>query len=261
MVKACEVVGDRVWNAGLTGIRPSSPRPFVQKSVSYDVAFGGVDQESEDPAEHGAYALNPVGRGFRKHLKTAWVDGRPLPNIEQPGHPVTSPTHKYLPMAYGPIARGWQPRASFAGTYDQTWLDDDFPFLPKDFDERYYQAAPPDQQLPLPKAPMDVALLNFTPDGVRRFVLPHFEAPVHVFPRQGGREHLTAHLDTLVFEPDQEHFLMTWRATRPLKRSLHEIAQVMVGKKGREWWQQREQVIFPIPVVMVPMPRRDVAPA
>jgi hypothetical protein len=33
---------------------------------------------------------------------------------------------------------------------------------------------------------------------------------------------------------------------------MHEIAQVLVGRKGREWWQQREQVAFPIPVVMVP---------
>ena len=46
---------------------------------------------------------------------------------------------------------------------------------------------------------------------------------------------------------------MTWRVARPLKKSMFEIAQVLVGKKGREWWQQREQVAFPIPVVMVPM--------
>ncbi|MCR5882469.1 hypothetical protein LRS03_06165 [Rhizobacter sp. J219] len=50
---------------------------------------------------------------------------------------------------------------------------------------------------------------------------------------------------------------MTWRTCVPLKKSLHEIAQVMVGKKGREWWQQRE-VSFPMPVLMVPM---DPAPA
>ncbi len=33
---------------------------------------------------------------------------------------------------------------------------------------------------------------------------------------------------------------------------MFEIAQVLVGKKGREWWQQREAIPFPIPVVMVP---------
>jgi hypothetical protein len=46
---------------------------------------------------------------------------------------------------------------------------------------------------------------------------------------------------------------MTWRMHRPLKRSMHEIAQILVGRKGKEWWQQREEVKFPIPVVMVPM--------
>jgi hypothetical protein len=53
-----------------------------------------------------------------------------------------------------------------------------FPFLPKDFDERYYQAAPDDQQVALPKGPMEVVLSGFTADGVRQFMLPHFEAPV-----------------------------------------------------------------------------------
>ncbi len=66
----------------------------------------------------------------------------------------------------------------------------------------------------------------------------------------------TATLDTIVFEPDRERFTMSWRVARPLKKSMHEIAQVLVGKKGAEWWQQREQVAFPIPVVMVPMDSR-----
>jgi len=30
-----------------------------------------------------------------------------------------------------------------------------------------------------------------------------------------------------------------------------------VGKKGKEWWQKREQVAFPIPVVMVPMDKAE----
>jgi hypothetical protein len=30
-----------------------------------------------------------------------------------------------------------------------------------------------------------------------------------------------------------------------------------VGRKGRDWWQQREQVAFPIPVVMVPMEKPE----
>jgi hypothetical protein len=255
MEKVFDVVGDRVWQAGLTGISASTPQPFTEMPISYDRAFGGSDRYSEDESEHDAYLPNPVGRGWHKHLKNAWVDGTPLPNTEEVGQGVGFPRDKYQPMALGPLGRGWPQRARFAGTYDQQWLDEVFPFLPKDFDERYYQAAPLDQQLPPPKGSMEVLLNSFTADGPRQFMLPHFDAPVHVFPKRGDREDLSAILDSIVFEPDLERFTMSWRVARPLKRNMHEIAQVLVGKKGKEWWQQREQIAFPIPVVMVPMDR------
>ncbi len=261
MVKEAEVVGPRVWKANIASISASEPEHFTCLPLSYDVAFGGVDKHPDDAGEHDAYLPNPAGRGWHKHLKTHWVDGSALPNLEVPGEPVTEPDGKYAPISFGPLARGWPARARFAGTYDQAWLDNDFPFLPKDFDERYFQAAPEDQQLPLPKGPLEVVLSGFTPDGERRFSLPYFDAPVHVFPKRGDREDLVASLDTIVFEPDAERFTMSWRVARPLKKNMHEIAQVLVGKKGKDWWQQREQVAFPIPVVMVPMGRAEVEPA
>jgi hypothetical protein len=56
-------------------------------------------------------------------------------------------------------------------------------------------------------------------------------------------------MDTVALEPDVARFTMTWRMARPLKKSLHEIAQVVVGSKGREWWQQREQVAIVTPTL------------
>ncbi len=237
MEKVFNVVGDRVWQAGLSGITASAPLPFTAKLVSYDTAFGGADRNSEDESEHDAFLPNPVGRGWHKHLKNAWVDGKPLPNTEELGKAVGFPGDNYKPMSLGPLGRGWPQRARYAGTYDQQWLDDVFPFLPEDFDERYYQAAPENQQVPLPKGPMEVVLNGFTADGVRQFMLPHFEAPVHVFPKRGEREFHSGTLDTIVFEPDIERLTMTWRVTRPLKKSIFEIAQVRVGIQGRERWQ------------------------
>jgi len=243
------VVGDRHWDAGAGGIGATPPQPFVVKPISYDVAFGGTDFNHEDSAKHAAYMANPVGRGFHRHLKSEWVDGKPMPNTEELNRPVTRPDEAYLPMAFGPIGRGWEPRSRYAGTYDQNWLDEHFPFLPPDFDEAYYQAAPLDQQLPVPVGGQEISLINLTPDGRRSFVIPGFEAPVHVFPKKGEREDLTATLDTIVLDPDHECLTMTWRVARPLKKNMFEIAQVLVGKKGKEWWQQREEVAFPIPVV------------
>lgn len=252
MVKQFDVVGDRVWHDGLVDIGISAPRPFTRMPISYGVAFGGVER-NEDSTECKVYAPNPVGRGWRSSLKGGRLDGQPLPNTEEPGLQVVSPVGVYRPMAFGPIGRNWKARARFAGTYDDRWLAESFPFLPSDFDDRYYQAAPPDQQIAVPDAPLEVALSGLTPDGERRFTLPHFEAPVHFFLRNEEREDHAARLDTIVFEPDEGRFTMCWRASQPLRRSIHEVAQVLVGKRGRAWWQQRDRPDFPIPVVMVPM--------
>lgn len=256
--KSMAVIGPRHWERGIASASATPPGVFVQQAISYDFAFGGIDAHHDDPSEHAAFMANPAGRGFHKHLRPDWVEGTPLPRTEELDHSVRSPDGEYRPMAYGPVGRGWQPRSAFAGTYDAHWLDKHFPFLPPDFDEQYYQAAPLDQQVPLnhfDAGPTEVVLANLTPHGLTRFTIPHLVAPVHVFPKKGEREDLTAALDTVLIEPDLQRFSLTWRVARPLKRNMFEVAQVLVGKKGREWWQQREQVAFPIPVVMVPMDR------
>ena len=53
-------------------------------------------------------------------------------------------------MAFGAISRNFASRYPLAGTYDQDWQDNVFPFLPRDFDPLYYQAAPPEQQMDYP---------------------------------------------------------------------------------------------------------------
>ena len=253
ITKSFAVVGHRHWRAGPASISPSDPEPFAVLPFSYDTAFGGMDNKHEDSSKHAAFMRNPVGKGFHKHLRSDWVDGAPLPNTEELNRPVTEPNGNFAPMSFGPIGRGWEPRYRYAGTYDQNWLDNIFPFLPSDFDEQYYQAAPLDQQVNGPLGGREVTLLNVTADGRRSLTIPSFEAPVHIFPKRGDRENLNATLDTMVLEPDRERLTMTWRVARPLKRNMFEIAQILVGKKGKEWWQQRQEVSFPIPVVMVPM--------
>lgn len=232
MRKEFDVVGDRVWQAGLVGVDISQPLPFARMPISYDRAFGGAVRPDEAGGERAVYAPNPVGRGWHGHSKAALIDGKPLPNTEVVGQVVQTPDGHYRPMALGPLGRGWEQRARYAGSYEPPWRDEVFPFLPADFDERYYQAAPEDQQIDCPQGPLAVALDGFTPDGTRSFVLPYFEAPVTVFPRHGGREAHVGVLDTLCFEPDEERFTMTWRVTRPLKKSIFEVAQVRVGLAG-----------------------------
>ncbi|EAR22484.1 DUF2169 family type VI secretion system accessory protein [Nitrococcus mobilis] len=238
--KAFNVVGDRVWEAGLVAISPGPPREFTVMPVSYDRAFGGLDNFHPDESKHSAYMANPVGRGYHRKLKGSLIDGTPMPNTEESGRRVKMPNLAYRPMAFGPLGRGWESRLGYAGTYDQHWLDNIFPFLPSDFRDEYYQAAPADQQIPYPQGGESVALLNLTPEGRTAFHLPAIEVPVVFFRKQGDRHETHAVVDTIALAPDAGLFTMTWRASIPLRRNIFEVPQVLAGKMSRAWWRARE---------------------
>jgi hypothetical protein len=246
--KSFSVVGDRAWFESY-GARSTAAEPFLTMPITYDRAFGGADLRHADPTEHAAFMANPTGRGFHKHLTREWLEGSRLPNTEEIGIAVTRPDGSYRPMSFGPLGRHWDPRRAYAGTYDQHWLDEEFPFLPADFDPLYYQSAPLDQQLALPIGEQSVHLQNLTIDGRRDFALPHFEAPIQIVPRDGKPEDLLASVDTILIEPDLERLTMTWRVARPLRKNMFEIAEVRIGRKGRDWWQQGRRN-FPLAVVV-----------
>lgn len=237
--KTFAVVGARHWQSRLAGVSASAPAPFVVRSVSYDNAFGGMDVHHPDPARHAAFDANPIGRGFHRHLNSEWVDGSPLPDTEELERPVEAPDGAYRPMALGPVGRGWAPRRRYAGTYDQDWVDNTFPFLPADFDGRYYQAAPPDQQIACPAGGEPVALVNLTPAGRTSFLLPALTVPVAFFRRRAGHDVVAATLDTIAIHADQGWLTLTWRASRVLRRDIFEVPQVLAGRMPRGWWRAR----------------------
>ncbi|MGP0001819.1 MAG: DUF2169 domain-containing protein [Acetobacteraceae bacterium] len=238
--KSFVVWGNREWRRAGVGYAPSTPEPFERMPVSYDNAFGGIDAAMRDPAQHGTYLPNPVGRGWHKHIYPELVVGKPVANTEEIGDPVRDPGGKYRPMAFGPIGRGWPSRIGYAGTYDQNWIDNVFPFLPADFDARYFQCASDDQQIAYPQGGETVLLVNLTPDGRREFVLPSAEMPIVFFRRRADRVAMNGTLDTLLFEPDAERFSMVWRASLRLQRDIFEVPQVTVGRMTRAWWRSIE---------------------
>lgn len=233
LMKSFDVVGNRVWQAGALYIAVSKPEPFTIMPISYNNAWGGVDKSQEDPSKHHFYPLNHAGIGYHEYTSGKYMDGKPLPNTEETGGKITNPKGKYRPMAFGPIGRAWQPRPKYAGTYDQKWLDNQAPFWPENFDYRYFQAASEDQQIPYPTGGEEVVLTNLTPEGTTRFRLPKMKMPVVVVPASGNEQQLATVIDTLVIEPDKKRFMLTWRASMPMKRSCFEIVQSIVGERLR----------------------------
>jgi len=239
--KSFDVVGNRVWNRGVLLVTPTDPKPFTVMPISYNNAFGGVDGSQKDPAKHRWYPSNHAGVGYHEYLDAEFVDGKPLPNTEETGRRVNHPSGKYQPMAFGPIGRAWQPRPKWAGTYDQKWLDEVFPFLPADFNYEYYQAAPQDQQISYPKGGDEVVLINLTPESTKTFRLPSDEVPV-VFRRNGLRERATQGvIDTVLLEPDAGRLTLLWRCSLPLRKNIFEVPEAVVGEMSRGWWRARAQ--------------------
>nr|WP_319490549.1 DUF2169 domain-containing protein [uncultured Desulfobacter sp.] len=248
VAKFFHVVGPRFWQKGMISISPTRPIPFTVMPFSYDTAFGGVDFSHSNEKKHKAFMENPIGKGFHDNLKNEEIHGTPLPNTEELKNPVTRPDGPYRPMGFGVVGRGWLPRYPLAGTYDQAWLDNAFPFLPADFDSAYFQCAPADQQMPYPKGGESVGLLNLTPEGKTVFQLPSKEITVTYFLKNGEEKDVAANLDTLVIEPDRGIFTLTWRASLPLKKNMFEVEFALVAESAadRETIFQKKNVSFPL---------------
>lgn len=237
--KSFDVVGNRFWKTGIFMVGATAPEPFTMMPISYNNAFGGVDRSQDDPLKHRWYPTNHAGVGYHDRLDPKFIDGKPLPNTEETGRRITDPRGKYRPMAFGPIGRAWQPRPQYAGTYDQKWLDEVFPFLPSDFKENYYQAAPEDQQMPYPKGGEEVVLTNLTSEGGTIFQLPNVAVPVSFFLKNLKENPSRGAVDSVVMEPDCGRFTILWRCSHLLRRNIFEVVQAVIGEMPRGWYRAR----------------------
>ncbi|MFC6296611.1 DUF2169 domain-containing protein [Pseudomonas sp. CCM 7893] len=236
LVKAFKVVGPRVYEAGAFSCAISRPAPFTSLPITYAQAFGGVDRTQADSTKHQWYPWNHAGVGFHPGADPLVINGLPLPNTEQLDRPITTPNGNYKPMAFGPIGRAWQQRIQWAGTYDQAWLDHQFPFLPEDFDLRYFQCAPEDQHIDYPQGGEEVALLNLSAKGLSTFKLPaNLKLAVLMIFHDDTIRELAAVVDTVLLEPDANRVMLTWRASSPLGRNIREVAKVIVGQTADQF--------------------------
>ena len=131
--KQLSVWGDRTWERGMLGSKPSAPRPFASIPLRWERSFGG-----------GRIADNPVGRGTGPITEgETTID--PLPNIEDPARPIVSRDDRPPPAGMFPIPSTWQARIRRTGTYDARWKSERWPYFPLDFDYVFFNCAPHDQ--------------------------------------------------------------------------------------------------------------------
>lgn len=230
--KVVRVFGDRAWESTLGLKRPSRPKPFVRLPLVYERAFGGWDMTAKDPTQHGYEPRNPAGTGFAIENKGARFTELSLPNLEDPRQLISSPSDRPAPTGFGFIAPSWAPRRALAGTYDERWQKERFPFLPADFDHRFFQSAHPDLIAPKPLLGGEpVRLVNLHPEGELSFRLPRRDLEIRVI-LDGHDSYRVPVLETVLFEPDEGRLCCTWKATFPCPRRFLYIEQVRIRDRG-----------------------------
>ena len=221
-LKELRVFGDRAWLRGAVGWRMTNPAPFHAMPITYARAYGGGDAR-------GAEARNLGGTGYVTS-PDATFEGRRAPNVEHLAALISSLADRPPPAGLGVIARNCQPRASFAGTYDNAWLEGRYPLLPDDFDDRFNQAADPSQWVPRPRGGEEIQILGMATEGQIYLRVPPCELAVAFRHREKTEERLMD-LDSIVVDTIKRTLSLTWHATADIHGDPFRLLETVVGKK------------------------------
>jgi hypothetical protein len=228
--KTVRVFGDRWWMKSLNTITKTQPVPFERIPLIYERAFGGWERNDPDPDKHSFEPRNPIGVGFKTN-KEYLKDAMRLPNLEDPRQLIMDIMDKPKPAGFGFIAPHWQPRAALAGIYDKTWMEQRMPLLPKDFDRRFFNAAPEDQIVSrYLKGNESVEIMNASPIGKIGFNLPDVPPPrCRVAVRNQDVQELQSLLDTLIINTDENLLFLIWRANLVLRNGPHDVVSIEIS--------------------------------
>lgn len=241
----------------------SEPKPFLSYPIRWEGALGGecrIEPEEEVSGTIPAHALltqaqreqhplapdaplahevdnnNPLGQGFI----TPWyhvakqLRRYPAPRITDPKKSFNAAdfaaqiagkiaTPCFIPAGLSIHGRVWQPRLALAGTYDDDWQKKRHPYLPADFDFRYWNCAPPDQQIPYPTLPLSVTLEGLSPDGKIQFSLPEHTAYVLLRLSNGLWLPQSMQIDTIDIDAERLEVTICWRALIPTSAAVRVI--------------------------------------
>lgn len=225
--KTVRARGLRAWQAGPFGgiapgpaLRITEPIPLL-----YELAWGGLDLS--EPDRPVGEPRNTLGRGVAHKPKR--LIGTPAAQLEYPGEPIGHGDN--VPASFGALCRHWQPRASFAGTYDDAWMKSKMPLPPDDFDPRFNVTAPPDQWSPTPlRGDEPIEARGATPEGLLRVRLPRM-SPGFSSIIEGRRSDHRADLDTVLIDADAYRVELTFHAGIPLPRKYQMLESVMIVEK------------------------------
>ncbi|WP_162246554.1 MULTISPECIES: DUF2169 domain-containing protein [unclassified Duganella] len=187
------------------------------------------------PEAHDSSQRNPVGQGFsrRWYLDATRTSELPAPCIEYSDAPLTAELfwqtanggEAMSAAGLGFVGRGWLPRRQLVGKVEEKsdWGEDEFPQLPKEFDFRYWNGAPDDQQCPHLTGSEQFTLTNLGREssvlgqadasGNRKltFGLPQQSLFALGANEDGAVAVMPLSIDTVLIDMESEQVELTWR--------------------------------------------------
>jgi hypothetical protein len=224
--KTVRVIGDRVFYRRLGSFAISDAAPFTSMPLVYERAFGGADGDAHEPRNH-------VGVGFVAPSGGADLEGRRLPNLEDPAALLRAPGDRPPPAGFGFVSPSWMPRLAYAGTFDERWRREQCPLLPEDFDRRFYHAAHPDLCAARPFVGGEAIAATHALPGGRKLEL-QLPAPSLALTSRFKRRRLENRfaLGTVLIDTDRLLLLLTWTAVIPCGRELLMIDSVKIAEEA-----------------------------
>jgi len=219
VVSRVRVTGPRSFRRTRSGFAVTEPDRVASVPLVHELAFGGP-----------GIPANPIGKGAFE--SEADADGQPLPLLEDAeARPVASPRDRPSLPAFGAVAPHWAPRSNFAGTYDGIWRKTRAPLLPRDFDPRFFCAAPQALCTARPLVGGEpVELDGLSPAGRLLSRVPRL--PLRIV---AGSVSYRPRIDRCVVEPDTDRCVLTVRQMLLPGKRLRIVEKRMVTRALRRF--------------------------
>jgi len=185
--KRIRVVGDRASN-------DAPGKPFAEMSLSYERSYGGI-----------GFAGNPLGVGLRGQPK--------LPNLVH-----ENPERAQRSVGFGPIAASWPARKRIGAGFSMRSLAKGTVDIPVDAADGFFQAAPPDQQVPEIRGDETLILEGLSAERTHLSTQLPASHVLSVIQRDGGvPRDVPMRIDTLFVDADRQICRVSWRGTVQLE--------------------------------------------
>jgi hypothetical protein len=200
------------------GYEPSQAAPIDRIALTPALAFGGAHGNLREDR-------NPLGKGLWDKDSNESAEGLPLPEIEHVAERVSAPSDRPSPALWCPIAPHWMPRYQYAGTYDELWRARRAPFVPRDFNVRFWDVVPEAMvHRPFLRGGETIRLVGL--GAPIEAIVPRFELRLRCGPRT-----VVMPLVTLAIDADTRKLALTYSGSLEMPKVVHKGPAIHILEK------------------------------